>query len=909
MRKILLFILSCSPLLLSGQVGDAALKTLDSLIDLSRNLTGSSDFDGALRVNAAAEQLALEKWGRESAGYAAACHNRGRVMAYREDNPEAEKWYLAARDIQQKVLGREHPDYAVTLNDLGNLYSSTGNFEAAEQFLLEAKATWEKAGGKDHAYAGWSAQSLGTLYHRMHNYEKAELFYREAGRTRAITLGKDHPDYATTLCSQASLCMQLRQYKKAEALYTEAKAIQEKSLGKLHADYAHTLDGLAVLYDDYLKDTKKAETLYLEVRSIREQTLGKTHPDYGWSLGNLGNFYWYNGYYKKAEPLFLEAHTLWERTLGKTHPNYVWSLHKLWAVYWSLGDYAKAEQYMAEMSATEKDQLFQAAHYLSAEELSAYIRRFQDGLDEAFSFAGARPHTAGTCYDLVLFYKGFLLNAISQVHRLAMADTATAAKFEVLKSCERQLAAEYARRPAEPELVAALEEKANRLEKELTRGIAGFGEALRQVSWQEVQQRLRPDEAAIEFVHYKFVDPRPTDSVMYAALVLLPGAQAPLFLPLFEEKQLLALLQTKGASKAEYIDALYAAGPTAQLYQLIWRPLEKFVSAKKTVYFSPAGLLHYLNLAALPLPGPSGGAGAGKTLADRYHFVQLGSTRLLTTDVGVGSSLPAGGGTALLYGGIQYDLDSLAITQSIAELRASAAPETRSAPAFTDPTLRGSRWNYLKWTDVEVSSTETLLKEAGVQPVVRRGYAATEESFKTIGQDGQPSPRILHLATHGFFFPDPQAAGTGREPAFKVSEHPMIRAGLVLAGGNYAWQTGRPFRPDREDGILTAYEISQLNLRHTELVVLSACETGLGDIRGNEGIYGLQRAFKIAGAKYLIMSLWQVPDYQTQELMTAFYTHWMVDRMTIPEAFRAAQGEMRVKYERAFFWAGFVLVE
>jgi CHAT domain-containing protein len=137
----------------------------------------------------------------------------------------------------------------------------------------------------------------------------------------------------------------------------------------------------------------------------------------------------------------------------------------------------------------------------------------------------------------------------------------------------------------------------------------------------------------------------------------------------------------------------------------------------------------------------------------------------------------------------------------------------------------------------------------------------------------------------------------------------MIRSGLILAGGNYAWNTGKPYREDMEDGILTAYEISQMNLSSTELVVLSACETGLGDIQGNEGVYGLQRAFKIAGAKYLIMSLWQVPDYQTQELMTTFYSKWLEGRMAIPEAFRAAQKEMREKYRNPYFWAGFVLVE
>nr|WP_290937814.1 CHAT domain-containing protein [Haliscomenobacter sp.] len=148
------------------------------------------------------------------------------------------------------------------------------------------------------------------------------------------------------------------------------------------------------------------------------------------------------------------------------------------------------------------------------------------------------------------------------------------------------------------------------------------------------------------------------------------------------------------------------------------------------------------------------------------------------------------------------------------------------------------------------------------------------------------------------------------EKTFKVSDNPMIRSGLVLAGGNHAWKTGKPLSPGLEDGILTAYEISQMNLANTELVVLSACETGLGDLVGNEGVYGLQRAFKIAGARYLIMSLWQVPDFQTQVFMTAFYKHWLEGKMAVPEAFRATQAELRGRYSgEAFKWAGFVLVE
>lgn len=201
------------------------------------------------------------------------------------------------------------------------------------------------------------------------------------------------------------------------------------------------------------------------------------------------------------------------------------------------------------------------------------------------------------------------------------------------------------------------------------------------------------------------------------------------------------------------------------------------------------------------------------------------------------------------------------------------------------------------------------------------GFSATEEAFKQFADSvsaSGASARVLHLATHGYFFPEPKNGGhqSNRgfrgEPVFSINEHPFLRSGLVLAGGNNAWYRGigsKPFKAGMEDGILTAYEISAMSLPNTELVVLSACETGLGDLSGNEGVYGLQRAFRIAGAQYLIISLWKVPDEATKDLMTAFYRNWLDKKTNIPAAFRDAQLEMKKRYKDPEMWAGFVLVQ
>jgi CHAT domain-containing protein len=197
---------------------------------------------------------------------------------------------------------------------------------------------------------------------------------------------------------------------------------------------------------------------------------------------------------------------------------------------------------------------------------------------------------------------------------------------------------------------------------------------------------------------------------------------------------------------------------------------------------------------------------------------------------------------------------------------------------------------------------------AGIYVTIYSDTAATEEAFKAM--DGK-SPRLLHLATHGFFLPVADKRTLGKDDinagsTFTVQQNPMFRSGLVLANGNHTWK-GETAIAGKEDGILTAYEIAQMDLSNTDLIVLSACETALGDLRGNEGVIGLQRAFKMAGVKQMIISLWQVPDKATRELMIMVYKNWLTG-MSTREALRNAQLKMKQKYP-PYYWAAFVLVE
>ena len=278
--------------------------------------------------------------------------------------------------------------------------------------------------------------------------------------------------------------------------------------------------------------------------------------------------------------------------------------------------------------------------------------------------------------------------------------------FLRLKAYNRRLANEYTKPLEERIGVAELEEKANTLEKELTRSVAGFGEALQQVTWQEVQQQLQPRAASVEFVHFRFTNPEPTDSVLYAAVVL-KNSGSPQLITLFEEKSLDSLFEHHQERRSDYVNDLYSitdrgavplAKPKKTLYEIIWQPLENELEGIETIYYAPTGLLHRINLDAIPI---TIGEDDEKTIGDKYNMVQLNSTRSLV----LGERELAFNNQAVLYGGIQYESDSTAIAAAN-ENYLDEVPASRGSFSFyaIDSTTRGGIWSPLKWTKKEVES-------------------------------------------------------------------------------------------------------------------------------------------------------------------------------------------------------------
>ncbi len=884
--------------------------------------------------------------GKEHPDYAASCNNLGVLYYAMSRYAEAELLYLEAKNIREKVLGKEHPEYAATCNNLAGLYMDMGQFKKAEPLLLEAKQIREIRFGKKHPDYAQSCINLAGLYRKIGQYDKSELFYLEGRQIMKIVLGKEHHAYVLSYRNLGILYENMGQYEKAELLYSEARQMMEKLIGKGNPDYASACDDLGRIY--HLKGQyEKADSLLTEAKTVREKVLGKEHPEYASSCFNLASSYIDRGQFEKADPLLTEAKAIREKVFGKEHPEYAETCNNLAALYNLTGKYAKAEPLFTEarqireralgkehpeyaetcfnlgklyrnLNMPEKANLFYQESYESQNilvkkifqftnevEQQLYLKKIADNRKQFLSFnASGHSHShQGVTYNFSLSNRSLILSSSQQLRNAIYNtnDTSVKNKYNIWINFKEQIAFWHTKAIAErPAYVTGLEDQANALEKELARLSSAFKsqQQKKEINWNTIQQMLQPNQASIEFVEFRYYNGnRWTDSTYYIALLLRKDEQEPKLIQLFEKKQLDSLLKRAESPVIDNtINALYR--DNTSLYDLAWMPLEKYLNGISKIYFASAGNLFKISLAALPVHDK-------QVLADKYQLVQLNTTATVTDDK---QSFIAASDKIQLYGGVQYDADSATLKQAVSLYQTGIA----SARSLPGDLKRGAGFQYLPGTLREV---EAIKKEAGNTRAfitVLSGLNATEESFKS--QSIEASPSVLHIATHGFFFPDPkddksdslQQKSENNGKAFKQSDNPLFRSGLLFAGANNAWQ-GKPIE-GIEDGILTAYEVSNMYLPNTKLVVLSACETGLGDIQGSEGVYGLQRAFKMAGVQNLVMSLWKIGDRETAEFMQLFYKN-LFDKQSVSDAFYSAQTIMKNKYrDEPYKWAAWILV-
>ncbi|MEO7045258.1 MAG: CHAT domain-containing protein, partial [Ferruginibacter sp.] len=406
--------------------------------------------------------------------------------------------------------------------------------------------------------------------------------------------------------------------------------------------------------------------------------------------------------------------------------------------------------------------------------------------------------------------------------------------------------------------------------------------------------------ANVDFIRFTFKHTDENkDSAFYAAFILSNKDSFPSFIRLCSEKQLIKLMKNK---KDEWINEnqltqnLYSGSSKGkQFYKMVWRPIEPYLTGIKTINYSTSGLLNNVAFQAIY---------NGKNyLVDHYvfrRFFNLNNTGNNFTAFGKPQSIS-------IWGNMNYDIASYSPASYLNKATNydssfSAIPKYLAA---TSSTKNLSRERLQSFKTHEVAALKKIFTTENIKVNINEGKHATEENFKS---DASNIKGVLHISTHGFYTRLDTSKTNASSPNDFISgiQNPLFRCGLALSGVNFYWLKGHP-KGGHDDGILTGYEISQLDLSKVQLVTLSACETGLGDVTGNEGNLGLQRAFKLAGVKTMLLSLWQVPAKQTSELLSLFYKNWLKGQ-TLSLSLKNAELVMEKKYP-PYFWAGFVLIE
>jgi CHAT domain-containing protein/tetratricopeptide (TPR) repeat protein len=886
---------------------DRQLQEARKLSAESIRLHRAGKYDEARSLAERALEIRRKELGPEHLDVAQSLNNLGNIYYDKGDYEKAELLYQQSLALREKRLGPEHHRVAASLNNLALIYYDQGDYEKAEQVHQRVLAILEKTLGAEHPQVANSLNNLAISYRAKGDYAKAESIQQRVLAIREKTLGPEHPLVAQTLHNLANLYDNKGDSVKAERLYQRALAIGENALGREHPQVASSLNSLAIINRNK-GDYVKAEQFQQRALGIREKTLGSEHPHVATSLSNLADIYHDKGNYTKAETLYQRALAIQEKSLGPEHPQVAQSLNNLSALYAAKGDIGRAVAFQSRAIGISERNVVYNLRTGSERQKLAYLASLSAAASQTISlhvrYAPDDLAAASLAATTILWRKGRTLDAMSAsfaalrqrfnpqdqalLHRLNDV-TAQLARL-VLGGPKRITPAEHRKE------IKALEEEKETLEAEISRHSAEYRAQSRPITLAAVQAAIPTNAVLIEFASYQPFNAK--------AVGKEKEYGAPHYVVYLLRREGEIKWQELGEAKAidDAIDGFRRAlsDPKRQdlkrlaraVEEKVMQPLRALVGGATQILVSPDGALNLIPFEALVDE-------QGGYLIGRYAFTYLTSGRdLLRLQVERKSrSAP------LVVADPRFgERDQLA--------RADIPPRKLAGMRLwqsvtTDTDLSSAYFAPLLGTALEAKEIKSLFPEARVLV----GEEATEASLKQA-----VAPGILHIATHGFFLEDRtvrlegrrglslmRGDGDGGGVSEKVKiENPLLRSGLALAGANL--RTGR-----NDDGILTALEASGLNLWGTKLVVLSACDTGVGVVRTGEGVYGLRRAFVLAGSETQVMSLWQVGDYVTQRLMKAYYIG-LKQGQGRGEALRRLKLEMmRQKgMEHPYYWASFI---
>lgn len=912
----------------AGRV-DEALVSLECAIKEMEQVLAQSEHQGALALPYnELGQLYYEKgdYGKAEAAYrralglsekflplgdntlAISLSNLAAVFEARGQFAEAEPLMKRALQIFESEKPPDPQLITTALNNLGMVHYAQGKLTEAEPLyrraveMIESLPAGERE-GLDEVYAQL-LDNLGQLYDERGDYQSAEPLYKRAIAIADPSAGPKHPRLAFFLNDLGLLYYRVGKYEAAKPLYERSLELKIKIYGLYHREVATTLNNLGMLLRAY-ESYDNALTADLTALEIRERTLPPGHPDIALSLNNIGLRYRDKGDYVSAEAYTKRALSIYEQTLGPNSSYVALALMNLGVVYDAKGETALALEHKARGLEVRETNIALLMTAGSESQKLSYLSLLTGEVDGTVSLdvrlRGKEPRATRLALTTVLRRKGRVLDALSDTFgplRRSLPPE-VAPLLNDLASVRARLATLVFRGAgqADPQEYRAevnrLEARERQLEADISARSDRYRMQSQRVTVEAVQRAIPADAALVEFVLYRPFKARGKafdsfDEPHYVAYVLRRAGD-PVSIPLGPAAkldgmitQLRAKLRSPGHGGKELAQSVNRE---------FMAPLTAALGGLRHVFISTDGSLHFLPFAALVDEG-------GQYLLETYTFTYLTSGRDLLRL----QTAPVAGRPPVAVAAPRFDG-----ADGPPQVSQGGGASTRGADEAAD-------FSNLKFDPLPDSVREAaVLKKYLPTTVTLSDVKATEAALREL-----KGPLVLHIATHGFFLPD-RAAGTPRQLTFSPGAGNLLQAPTLVAGGNPLlrsglWLTGANRRAGGgvDDGVLTALETAGLNLDGTELVVLSACETGVGEVQNGEGVYGLRRSLFTAGARSAVVSLWKVNADATTDIATKYYDHLLRRREGRSSALREAQLEMlrnrgtAQDYSSPYFWAGFI---
>lgn len=901
-------------------------KELEKIAGLQINI---GEYDKATKNLEAAIKIMEDTKTAEATAYlASAFITKAKLLSIKGEYDEAEDHIYDSEDLREAgalttdVTGLSYQD------DLGGLFTNIGRYSDAAELLTESLKEKRNQFGNTSRHLNETLVLNARLNLIRGDYTAAEQQARNANTISITIFGENSSKVVPSILQLADVYTTIGDYDKAESLLKNAIRIQKEKFGPEHVDVGKSTSKLALVYFYQDKPLTQIQSLFQEAEGIIGKKLGSNNPTYAEILKNMaianiaagnyslaftylnqaesiwkakigkrnninaataqvlkGDIYYKQKNYPEAENYYENAQKQYQRVFNDTHPEYVKVQSKLSKTYFMQARYKDAQDEMERVLGNYKNFISEYFPALSEREKAKFWNTIKGDYEFYNTLIISRNRSTkyiGELYNNALLTKALLLNSSIKVRQ------------RIMNSNDEELISMYSKWIDDKELLTAalsmstqdlaenginptvLANDVELLEKSISLKSELFSQSAdsKQVRWEDVKSALGENEVAIEMVRFRVFDHVFTDSVMYALLYVKGDKRSEPKMILLENGDELEsrYLKTYRNSIKYKIEDKFS-------YEKYWKPIQDEMGAIATLYLSPDGVYNQINLEAIPTPD-------GKYVIDNSNIILISNTKDLFLNK-IKTKVVASDQSAMMFGNPQFYLQ----TQPGQPLASSGL--TRSTAEVVSP---------LPGTKGEIEELDDLLDRKGWSTSKFTENNADEPSIKQVS-----NPRVFHVATHGFFKETPKASSLDQEYNETAAyENPLLKTGLLLAGaGDVLNQT--QFNYNVDNGILTAYEAMNLNLDQTDLVVLSACETGLGEVQAGEGVYGLQRAFLVAGARTIVMSLFKVSDEATQQLMVKFYRKW-IETGNKRQSFIDAKKEIRNEYRDPIYWGPFVMI-